>query len=126
MEPDAFTSSPVVWLVTEDVHLIRADTITSIGVTGDQLMVWQGDRATTVVQASLRPQLTTSHAGILAQRLAAAATTPPRDPAGIPFPVVYVWFQLDDAREPCWQIVVVGSNAHSDPPVPPFSVGMTD
>ncbi|MEV0663573.1 hypothetical protein ACIBI3_29740 [Actinomadura luteofluorescens] len=126
MEPDAFTSSPVVWLVTEDVHLIRADTITSIGVTGDQLTVWQGDRATTVVQAGPRPQFTTSYAGILAQRLAAAATSPPRDQAGMPFPVVYVWLQLDDASEPCWQVVAVGSSAHSDPPVPPFSDGMAD
>lgn len=120
MEPEAFTSSPVVWLVTEDSHLIRADTITGIAVTGDQLTVWQGDRATPVVQVGLRPQFSTSYAGILAQHLATAATTP-LDHEGKPFPLVFVWVYLDDAREPCWQVTVAGSNEYSDPPEPPFS-----
>ncbi|MES9604037.1 MULTISPECIES: hypothetical protein [Actinomadura] len=123
MEPDAFTSSPVVWLVTEDIHLIRSDTITSIGVTGDQLTVWQGDRATTVVQVGLRQQFATRYAGILAQRLASAATDPPLDPVGKPYPAVYVWLHLDDAAEPSWEVRVAGGGEGADPPEPPFSAG---
>ncbi|QXJ20948.1 hypothetical protein AGRA3207_001749 [Actinomadura graeca] len=118
MEPESFTSSPVVWLVTEDIHLIRADTITSIGVTRDQLTVWQGDRATTVVQVGERPQFSTNYAGLLAQYLAA---DPPLDHEGKPFPVVYVWLYLDDVQEPCWQVAVAGSNEYADPPEPPFN-----
>lgn len=121
MEPEAFANPPVVWLVTENIDLIRADTITSIGVTGDQLTIWQGERPTTVVQVNLRPQFSTSYAGIMAQQLATAATEPPLDHEGKPFPVAYVWLYLDDAIEPCWQVSVAGSNGHSDPPEPPFS-----
>jgi hypothetical protein len=121
MEPEAFASPSVVWLVTEDTHLIRADTITCIGVTGGQLTVWQGDRSTTVVQVNLRPPFSTSYAGTLAQQLATAATEPPLDHEGKPFPVVYVWLHIDDSREPRWQVKVAGSSGHSDPPEPPFS-----
>ncbi|MFD0687799.1 hypothetical protein [Actinomadura fibrosa] len=109
-------TSPVVWLVTEDVHLIRTDTITSIGVTGDQLTVWQGDRATTVVQAGDGPRFSPGHAGVLAQRLAAAAATPPLDREGKPFPLVYVWLHLDDAKEPRWQVAVAGAGEDAEPP----------
>ncbi|MDL4819319.1 hypothetical protein [Actinomadura opuntiae] len=116
MEPKAFTSSPVVWLVTEDIHLIRADTITGIGVTGEQLTVWQGDRATTVVQAGVRPQFSARHAGLLAQCLAAAVGSPPLDRGGKPFPLVYVWLYLDDAEDPCWQVGVAGGDEDSEPP----------
>ncbi|MEU5881486.1 hypothetical protein [Spirillospora sp. NPDC047279] len=123
MAPEAFTTSSAVWLVTEDVHLIRADTITSIGVTGDQLTVWQGDRATTVVQVGDRPQFSTSYAGILAQHLAAAATNRTLDRQGQPFPLVFAWLYLDDAAEPRWHVGVQGSHENVDPPMPPFSAG---
>ncbi|MGI5207867.1 hypothetical protein ACQEU6_40620 [Spirillospora sp. CA-108201] len=109
--------------MTEDVHLVRADTITGIGVSGEQIIVWQGDRSTTVAQVNLRPQFTANYAGVLAQRLAAAAADPPLDHVGRPFPVVYVWLHLDDADDPCWQVMVAGSGEDSDPPEPPFSSG---
>src|SRR5689334_8009394 len=114
MEPSALPRPPVVWLVTEDMHLIRADTITTIGVTSDQITVWQGDRATTVVQATDGPRLSTSYAGLLAAQLATASSQLDQ-----PHPLVYVWFHLDGAK---WQIAVKGG----DPPQPPFSAEAPD
>lgn len=118
---------PVVWLVTEDAHLVRADTITTIGITGDQLTVWQGDRATTVVQVGDRPRFSTSYAGNLAAELAAASSSPSLGQTDGRHPVVYVWLHLDDdPQHPCWQIAVKGSHPYADPPEPPFSTSAPD
>jgi hypothetical protein len=124
MEPKHLPGSPVVWLVTEDVHLIRADTITGIGITSDQLTVWQGDRATTVIQVADRTRFSTSYAGLLAAQLAASSSEPPLDHEGRPYPLVYVWLYLDDQEEPCWQVAAKGGDEVSDPPEPPFSANV--
>jgi hypothetical protein len=114
-------ASTVVWLVTEDVQLIRADTVTGIDITSDEITVWQGERAIPMVKVADRPRFSTNYAGDLAQCMASAAKDPPRDSDGEPHPVTFVWLYLDDAKEQTWQVGIGGIDNHLDPPEPPFS-----